>query len=250
MAENRKLGRIAPTTNRLSALPSFPDYAAKLPPAPPAMTWADKVQSWPMLANDSVGDCTCAAVGHLIQLWTAANGNGVVPTDQEVLDFYSAVTGYDPNDPSTDQGAVMVDVLGRWHREGIAVGGQTHRLAGFARTRVGHHGHVKQAINVAGGVCLGIAFCEQWFDRDVWDVGRGLRPAGGHEIPAIGYNDKTLTVVSWGRLYEMTWAALDRYCEEVEVAISGDWADEDRSPSDFDLATLLADMGQLRTPRA
>jgi hypothetical protein len=126
-----------------------------------------------------------------------------------------------------------------------------HKLAGFARTRVGHHGHIKQAIAVAGGVCLGIAFCEQWFDRDVWDVGRGLRPAGGHEIPAIGYDAETLTVVSWGRLYKMTWTALDRYCEEVEVAISGDWADSvDGSPSGFDLATLLADMGQLRTPRA
>jgi hypothetical protein len=85
----------------------------------------------------------------------------------------------------------------------------------------------------------------------VWDVGRGLRPAGGHEIPAIGYDAETLTVVSWGRLYKMTWTALDRYCEEVEVAISGDWADSvDGSPSGFDLATLLADMGQLRTPRA
>jgi hypothetical protein len=52
-----------------------------------------------------------------------------------------------------------------------------------------------------------------------------------HEVPAVGYDDEALTVVSWGRLYKMTWAALDRYCEEVEVAISADWADSDLSPS-------------------
>jgi hypothetical protein len=246
VTERRKLGRIAPRTDRLSALPLFPDYTSRMPPPPPSVTWSDKVTSWPMLANDNVGDCTCAAVGHLIQLWTAVNGNPVVPTDREVLDFYSAVTGYDPGDPNTDQGAVMIDVLGRWRRDGIAVGGVTHKLAGFARCRVGHHDHVKSAINLMGGVCLGIAFQEQWSDRDVWDVGRGLRSEGGHEIPAVDYDKDTLTVVSWGRLYRMTWRALDRYCEEVQVPVAADWADSDLSPSGFDLQTLLADMGYLR----
>lgn len=250
--KHMKLGRIAPRTDRLSALPLFPDYTARLPEPPSSVTWSDKVKSWPMLANDSVGDCTVAAVAHLIQLWTAANGAGVVPTDQEVLEFYSAVTGYDPADPSTDQGAVMVDVLSAWHKQGITIGGAVHKLAGFARTRVGHHTHVKQAIQIAGGVCLGVALPDAWFDSDVWDVGRGpkYRIAGGHEIAGIDYTQDTLTVVSWGRLYKMTWRALDKYCEEVQVPVSQDWADADGAPSGFDLETLLADMGQLRTPRA
>lgn len=200
--KHMKLGRIAPRTDRLSALPLFPDYAAKLPPPPPSVTWSDKVASFGMLANDSVGDCTAAAVAHLIQLWTTANGNGVVPTDQETLDFYSTVTGYDPADPMTDQGAVMVDVLSAWHKQGITIGGKVHKLAGYARTRVGHHTHVKQAIQIAGGVCLGVALPEAWFDSDVWDVGRGpkYRLAGGHEVPACFSGETAIPLLNGGEI--------------------------------------------------
>lgn len=243
-----RLGRIAPTTNRLSALPLFPDYASKLPPAPPSKSWADGVKDWRLLGNDKVGDCTIATVYHLIMSWLAANGKSATPTDEEVLSVYSAVTGYDPADPSTDQGAVMIDVLNYWRTTGVRIGDETHKLAGYARCRVGHHEHIRSAINLMGGVCLGVAFPDAWFDRDVWDVGRGpgFRPDGGHEIPAIGFSPKSLTVVSWGRTYEMTWAALDRYCEEVQVPVAADWADSDLSPSGFALDELLRDMGYLR----
>lgn len=243
-----KLGRISPRTDRLSALPLFPDYASSLPAPPPSVDWQSKVKSWPMMANDRYGDCTCACVGHLVQLWTTANGAPVVLSDADVLGLYAAVTGFDPDKPETDNGAVMVDVLDYWRKTGVA----GHRLAGYARTRVGHHDHVKQAIALMGGVCLGVAFPSAWFDQDTWDVGRGpkYRPEGGHEVPAVGYDSKTLTVVSWGRLYRLTWAALDRYCEEIEVPVSADWADADGAPSGFDLKTLLADMGALRGARS
>ena len=34
-----------------------------------------------MMLNDSIGDCTCAAAGHLIMEWTANAGKEVVPAD-------------------------------------------------------------------------------------------------------------------------------------------------------------------------
>jgi hypothetical protein len=242
----RKLGRRSTTTNRLAALPLFPDYTTKLPPPPPSVAWSDKVDSWPMMANDNYGCCTCSAVGHLVQLWTTANGNPFVPTDADVLAMYSAVTGFDPVDPNTDNGAVMIDVLNHWRNTGMA----GHKLAAYARVRVGHHAAVKQAIAMMGGVCLGIAMPAAWQRAETWDLVRGYDGVpgswGGHETPAVSYDDKTLTVITWGEPVKLTWRAFDKYVEEVQVPVAADWADDDLSPSGFDLQTLLADMGYLR----
>jgi hypothetical protein len=245
----RKLGRVATTTNRLAALPLFPDYTSKLPPPPPAVTWSDKVQSWPMMQNDQYGDCTCATVGHIIQLWTAANRIDFVPSDQDVLGMYSAVTGFTPDDPNTDNGAVMLDVLQYWKNTGMA----GHRLTAFARVRVGHHDAVKSAIQLMGAVCLGIAMPAAWQQAQTWDVARGRDGVpgswGGHEVPAVDYDDKGVTVVTWGELVKLTWGAFDKYVEEAQVPVDDDWADSDGAPSGFSLDELLADMGYLQGRR-
>lgn len=34
-----------------------------LPPPPARASWSRKVRAWPMMRNDTVGDCTCAAAG-------------------------------------------------------------------------------------------------------------------------------------------------------------------------------------------
>ena len=40
-------------------------------PAPPATLDDTKgVASWPMYANDRIGDCTCAAAAHMVEVWT------------------------------------------------------------------------------------------------------------------------------------------------------------------------------------
>ena len=43
-----------------------------------------------------------------------------VPTEQQVLAAYSAVTGYDPDNPETDRGAYLSDGLNYWRKNGIA----------------------------------------------------------------------------------------------------------------------------------
>ena len=41
----------------------------QLPPPPPALDLTRKVKAWPMYNNDQIGDCTCAAAGHMVELW-------------------------------------------------------------------------------------------------------------------------------------------------------------------------------------
>src|SRR5271156_3836654 len=55
---------------------------ASLPTAPASYDLTGKVQTWGMMENDQLGDCTCAAAGHLIMEWTAnAKKKIVTPTD-------------------------------------------------------------------------------------------------------------------------------------------------------------------------
>ncbi len=85
-----------------------------LPPPPAAKDWGKSVGSWCMMLNDSIGDCTCAAAGHLIMEWTANAGKEVVPADGEILNAYVAVSGYNPETHANDNGAVEIDVLNYW----------------------------------------------------------------------------------------------------------------------------------------
>ena len=43
-----------------------------LPAPPPELDLAEQVISWPMYANDRIGDCTTAAAAHMVEAWTAA----------------------------------------------------------------------------------------------------------------------------------------------------------------------------------
>src|SRR3954465_5033265 len=59
----------------------------------------------PVFANDRVGDCTFASTGDRIIVQEAAVGQSheTPLTDQDVLAGYSALTGYNPARPETDQ---------------------------------------------------------------------------------------------------------------------------------------------------
>src|SRR5579863_10642044 len=81
-------------TPALPAPPTTFDLTSKMP--------AD----WGMMDNDQIGDCTCAAAGHLIMEWTANAGKKMVtPTDKQIVAAYSAITGYNPTTGANDNGA-------------------------------------------------------------------------------------------------------------------------------------------------
>src|SRR6266567_3596417 len=64
---------------------------------PASFDLTSKVKSWGMMDNDQIGDCTCAAAGHLIMEWTANAGKKTAtPTDKQIVAAYSAITGYNP----------------------------------------------------------------------------------------------------------------------------------------------------------
>jgi hypothetical protein len=66
-----KLGKHPPRHDPRTLL--FATYAtAALPAPPPTLDLTPKVKvPWGMMDNAQLGDCTCAAAGHLMMEWTA-----------------------------------------------------------------------------------------------------------------------------------------------------------------------------------
>ena len=216
--------------------------------APPRIDWAAPVKSWPMLRNDELGDCTAAAAGHLIHAWSANNGAPVVLSDQQVVDAYSAITGYDPSDPSTDQGAVELDVLNYWKRTGIA----GHKIAGYVALSPRNREHIALSIDLLGGCYLGVALPVSAQTQEVWDVPEGGAVGDGapaswglHAVPALNYGPAGITIVTWGQLKTLTWSFFDAYVDEAYGVLSAaDWAQggTKTAPSGFNLAQLQEDL--------
>lgn len=224
--------------------------AEALPPPPASVDWGAKIKAWPMMRNDTVGDCTCAAAGHLIQEWTANASSEVILSDDAVLAAYSAITGYNPMTQANDTGAVELDVLNYWRQTGIG----NHKIEAFVALELRNTDHVKSALNIFGGCYIGLALPAIAQQQDVWDVppggpiGRQGEPGswGGHAVPVIGYDSKGLSLVTWGAVKRMTWEFWMAYCDEAYAILSPDWlTSAQKSPAGIDIVTLRQDLNQL-----
>jgi hypothetical protein len=220
------------------------------PTPPTAVNWDRPVKAWPMLANDSVGDCVFAAIGHTIQTWTANASSEVVLTNAEVLAAYSAVTGYDPRDPSTDQGTVMQDAFSYWRKSGVA----GHKILAFAEVDHRSLVELESAVALFGEVLLAIDFpdsaMDQFNEGQPWDVVYGAKSEGGHAICSARYDtgnkSAPWTVITWGREQPVTTRFLSKYLREAWVAVAPEWvAANGTTPSGLDLHGLGEDFAQL-----
>jgi hypothetical protein len=248
----KRAPRVDPRTLRLAK------YAKAMPPPPSAVGWpAVASESWPMDANDTLGDCTCAAVAHLIQLFTAcAKGAPVVMPTDLVVQLYEKACGYNPADPSTDQGGVEIDVLNFWRNTGVQVqeglGFPPDKITAYASVNPANQVETRQAIAAFGGLYLGLALPKsaQGQTGGVWDVVAGPDSEagswGGHAVPVIGYDATGLYVVTWGAGQKMTWAFWAAYVDEAYAILTPDWIEsEGTSPSGLDLPTLIADLASI-----
>ena len=222
---------------------------------PPHQDWYSRVQGWPMMLNDRIGDCTCAAVGHAIQQWSTYASTPVVMTDQQVQALYEAVGGYIPGKPATDAGAVEFDVLARWTRPGLDLGRPVPDLLdGFAEVPPADHAQVRQAIAWFANLYIGLALPVSAQRQGVWDVPRGGARGqgapgswGGHAVLVVGYDPQGLVCVTWGALKRMTWAFWDAYVEEAYALLSRDFVTAaGTAPDGLSWAQLQADMAALR----
>jgi len=237
------LGKLPVRTDvRTLSLGRYVDPAL-LPPPPAAFDEATGIDTWPMYANDRIGDCTTAAAAHMIEAWTAAGrGQAVELPELAVRDAFEHVKRTDP--VIGEEGAVELEVLRYWRKTGI--GG--HRIGAYARVAVHDHRLVQTAAWLFGGLYIGLQMPLIAQVQPVWDwTGSLSGPAlpgswGGHAVDVVRYDRHGLTVVTWGRLQELTWSFWGRYCDEAYCILSDDFLKQGKSPNGFDLAALEADL--------
>lgn len=242
-----KLGRKAiKTDTRTLRLARY--FTADLPPAPPSVDWSKGIAGWGMLDNDTLGDCTCAGVGHAVQVWSANASTEANVTDAEVLDIYERWCGYNPSDPSTDQGGVELDILTDWKNQGFA----GHSILGYAAVITTNTNEVKQAINLFGGSYTGVSLPLSAQGQGIWDVvpddGSGDTAGGswgGHCVYIVSYDADGLTCITWGALQKMTWAFWNAYFDEAYGILSPDWLAATGAPNGFNVVQLQQDLAQI-----
>ena len=99
-------GKIRSKTKPASPLFLAGGAVAQLPEPPASIIETAAITDWGLMANNRIGDCTAAALGHLILADTfLATGTPVVIPDDQVVAFYSACSGYDPSTGADDNGA-------------------------------------------------------------------------------------------------------------------------------------------------
>lgn len=248
-----RLGKKAPFFH-----PFTPKFASLLPatlvPPPASMDYTGRVHNWPIMLNDRLGDCAIATVGHLIELYTSyTKPSPVIMTDQEIVSMYSAVGGYNPDDPSTDQGCVISEVLNYWLNQGAQTPSYLDKIAGYARINVNDPCELKYALWWFGGVYIGVNLPKAWQTTTSWsmlpDTSGNNAPGswGGHAIPVAAYSDAGVTVISWGTEIFMEWEAYHTYCDEAWAVISPDFINQNGvTPANFDWTYLLAAMSHIQ----
>jgi hypothetical protein len=232
------------------------DYVSATYTPPPFVSYTYGITSWGMMLNGpeasmptgvpsaGLGDCTIAAAGHAVQVWTQGK---ITPPDTLILEKYEQWCGYVLGNENTDQGGVELDVLNDW-KNGTFGG---HVLRGYVDPQPQNFGHIMHSIAEFGGVYIGLQLPNSAMTQNengqVWDVVEndgGI--AGGHAVfcpayhvkdSAVSGNPTTITCITWGGLQKMTEAFWDKYCDESHTLLGAAW-----TPAGIDLAQLEADL--------
>ena len=228
----------------------FKDYVTPtLAPPPPAdnvltrpkgvyhqLGTTDPTALYPMDGNDTLGDCTIAALAHAETTFNGMIGKKSIMSRQAVVKLYMHMTG------GVDSGLNELDVLNYWRQHKVS----RDEIIAFIRIAPRNHTHIEQAIHLFGGVYLGFQVqekCLQEFDaHKPWTPGK--LTTDGHAVFAVGYDHTGVTVLTWGNIQQGTWAWWDECVDEAYAILPPEAMKPDFAPG-FDLAQLKADLAEV-----
>lgn len=242
-----RLGKKPPVfDNRTLQLAAY--ITPKLEAPPPTIDYSKAVKTWDMLGNDTLGDCTCAAAAHMIMEWSANTGKERSFTTDEVVKFYRH---FSP--APKDEGADLLTVLKYWRSNGL----HGDKVTAFAQLEPRSQTQVMDAVYLFGGCYIGVALPNfavnasdplevPWVVPPTGPVGKDAapNPDNGHCIPAVGYDQRNIYIVTWGQIKTMSWEFYRSYMDEAFAVLSTDWINKQlgTAPSGFDLAALQKDL--------
>jgi hypothetical protein len=225
----------------------FKNYATpKLAPPPPSDNVLTRVYAklgvndpavlFPMDGNDSIGDCTIAALAHAETTFHALMGKEAIMPKKSVVKLYYHLTG------GVDSGLNELDVLNYWRNNPVT----GDKIITYVSIDPKNHTHIQQAIHIFGGVYLGFQVqqnCVQEFDaHQPWTPGTLTNE--GHAVFAVGYDQSQVTVLTWGNTQQGTWGWWDECVDEAYVILPPEARTPGFAPG-FDFVQLQADLSDV-----
>ena len=209
-----------------------------------------------MFMNDQLGDCAIAGSIEEVRLVNALAGKTVNFTDKEAVENYTAITGYNPSNPYSDQGTDVHDLYQYRQQTGIRdADGKYHKITAYAGLTPGDFDELLIALSLFDMVGIGIEvpdYCEPQFEAgQPWHVVKGRhRIEGGHYIPGVGAQGNQLVdVFTWGAKTGMERTFYERFNTVAVVALTEEFFTADKSPEGVDMQSLANDLRALNTGR-
>lgn len=198
-----------------------------------------------MYGNDKWGDCVWAMAANALILASCHTGTVVIPTLEEVLAGYTAVTGFDQETGANDNGTAMTDAFEYLRTTGIA----GHKILAWAKIDYTNLVHRKIGVDLFGMTLTGVQLPqnaqEQFAAGQPWEVSsHHNKIEGGHAVLRCGTGSEGDDYWTWAKSDQKASAAWSaKYIDEEYVIITEDWIDQatGKTPGGFDLATLIAD---------
>ena len=233
-------------TRRLPAPPAQCDYRE------PAKTALSNVYE-----NDTLGDCVIAGIAHVVGVLTANAGQPpFIYTNSQIIELYSAIGGYVPGDPTTDQGCDEQTALNYWENQGAPKG--AHRIAGWISVDATDPTEYRTALWLFENLYFGIELPDAWINPMpsssgfTWDVAGNPDPNNGHCVAGVAYTAQGVIVDTWGMTGVITDAAVGKYASasgngELYTIVSQDGINKatQKAPSGFDWSQLVADFDSM-----
>jgi hypothetical protein len=260
-----KLGRKRP----IARCPRFSlkNYVMRSMPSPPAKcdyTQAAKASLSNIYGNDTLGDCVIAAMAHVVGVLTGNSGaKPFLYSTAQIVGLYSAIGGYLPGEPNTDQGCDEQTALNYWENNGALPPKTTdptgaHKIAGWMTVNAKDPTEVRTALWLFENLYFGIELPDQWINPMpkasgfTWDTAGKSDPNNGHCVAGVGYTSKGVVIDTWGMTGTLTDAAIAKYAVqasggELYTVVSLDGIDKatEKAPAGFDWSQLIADFDSM-----
>ena len=254
---NPKLGK--KSARKWAVAARFSDYfhVANLPTPPAVFGGPPPNLNWEgMLGNDRYGNCVCAGAAHETIYWDTFSKNPITTfTAACVLSDYSAVTGFNTNDPYSDEGTDMGVYASYRKKTGILdAHGKRHKVSGYLGLQVANINELILAAYLFNGVGFGFEFPSSAMSQfnsgsQIWSVvSKNSQILGGHYVNVFGRNAAgNILLSTWGKTWSMTPQFAQYYNDETIawVSVENINAISQLNPEGLNIVQLLADLGQL-----
>jgi hypothetical protein len=253
----RKMGGKPPVhDSRVPPMGARINLSALSPPPRQSNWYANQAPTGvPLLGNGHVSNCVECSVAHYLATVSryVHPASPLIPTEAEAIAMYSAVTGYDPTNPATDNGTYFLGPQGMiqyWAEHGVTVGGVLNKVTAAARVDFTNKIRLKQAIALFGFVFVGAEMRQDDLESGFLFRAGSSPVVGNHEFLFCGYQDIAdvtfWDIMTWGGMFRATDGWLRQSVRECVVVLDRAFVGlHNLSSSNVAWADLAADMKEI-----